>query len=575
MNNSNSDFPLHVASLFSLFALTTLMFDGRDEDAILQLVISAAPSLGPFRIDAAVRRDEGTGLRQIAGGHSDNLLAARLEDLDGEDGPVPVLGGPAWNRAVALHGADGNNGYLVLGAESEPSKPDLYQLKALAQQASVAMTMARLRRREREQADSLRSLTCQLRASITTLQRHATIQDTLTDAAAVGGEQAIVDTVRELTGFAVVVVDRFGNVRARSSRPPPGPAGGTSEEGDRDDLARALERARREPGPARVGGRLLTVLQPGGQLMGALALIDPRGVAGDEETFALSHAGTLLATELIHQRELAEVELRMRRDLIDELVTGTNDPGIFARAEALGHDLRQAHRIVLVGWDSGGSVDRRAGLQAVERAVAQLRLRALVGAHSGAVVVLTHQPDARLAAHHWQGLHQAMSGQLAGAAAVSIGVSGLAEHPEAFPRSYQEAGQALATRRHSRRPDGMTAFDELGIHRLLTARNPYREASNFARDWLGALLDYDGEHHADLVTTLSVYLDRGGNYDVTSHALNIHRSTLRYRLRRIREISNHDLADVNTRLNLHLAARTWAILQGTDTTVGPPDPSMS
>ena len=572
MKSSHSLSPLHVAGLFSLFALTTLMFDGRDEDAILQLVVLAAPSLGPLRIAAALRRDEGSGLRQIVGRYGDKFLMARLEELAGGDGPVAVPGGPAWTRAVALHGSDGNNGYLVLGADSEPSQPDLDQLKALAQQASAAMTMARLRRREREQADSLRSLTRQLRASIATLQRHATIQDALTDAAAVGGEQAIVDAMRELTGFAVVVMDRFGNVRARSSGS--GSAGGRSKEGDPDDLGRMLERARREPAPVRVGSRLLTVLQPGGQVMGALALIDPRRVAGDEETFALSHAGTLLATELIHQRQLAEVELRMRRDLIEELVTGTNDPGIFTRAEALGHDLRPAHRIVLVGWDGGASVDRQAGLQGVERAAAGLRLPALVGWHSGAVVLLTHQPDARLAAHHWQGLHRAVSGQLV-AAAVSIGVSGLAEHPETFPRSYEEANQALATRRRSRSPDGATAFDELGIHRLLTSRNPYREASNFVRDWLGALLDYDGEHHADLVTTLSVYLDCGGNYDGTSHALNIHRSTLRYRLRRIREISNHDLADVNTRLNLHLAARTWIILQGTGTKASPPDPSMS
>jgi DNA-binding PucR family transcriptional regulator len=37
--------------------------------------------------------------------------------------------------------------------------------------------------------------------------------------------------------------------------------------------------------------------------------------------------------------------------------------------------------------------------------------------------------------------------------------------------------------------------------------------------------------------------------------LNIHRSTLRYRLSRIREISERDLQDVDTRLNLHLATK--------------------
>jgi len=35
---------------------------------------------------------------------------------------------------------------------------------------------------------------------------------------------------------------------------------------------------------------------------------------------------------------------------------------------------------------------------------------------------------------------------------------------------------------------------------------------------------------------------------------------LRYRLRRIRELTNLDLADVDTRLNLHLATRAWKFI---------------
>jgi DNA-binding PucR family transcriptional regulator len=74
-------------------------------------------------------------------------------------------------------------------------------------------------------------------------------------------------------------------------------------------------------------------------------------------------------------------------------------------------------------------------------------------------------------------------------------------------------------------------------------------------DWLGPLLSYDRKKNADLVTTLSHYLDCGGNYDDAAQSLTIHRSTLRYRLGRIRDISGRDLQDVEDRLNLHLATR--------------------
>jgi DNA-binding PucR family transcriptional regulator len=63
-----------------------------------------------------------------------------------------------------------------------------------------------------------------------------------------------------------------------------------------------------------------------------------------------------------------------------------------------------------------------------------------------------------------------------------------------------------------------------------------------------------------MVTTLSHYLESGGSYDTTADVLQIHRSTVRYRLRRIREITDHDLSDVETRLNLHVATRIRNVL---------------
>ena len=58
-----------------------------------------------------------------------------------------------------------------------------------------------------------------------------------------------------------------------------------------------------------------------------------------------------------------------------------------------------------------------------------------------------------------------------------------------------------------------------------------------------------------------MYLDCGGNYDVTAEARPVHRSTLKYRLRRIRQISGHDLGLPDAQFNLQLATRAWRTLQ--------------
>jgi len=61
--------------------------------------------------------------------------------------------------------------------------------------------------------------------------------------------------------------------------------------------------------------------------------------------------------------------------------------------------------------------------------------------------------------------------------------------------------------------------------------------------------------------TLSEYLECGGNYDATARVLSVHRSTLKYRLRRIREVSGYDLRLPDTQFNLQLAARAWWTMQ--------------
>ena len=73
------------------------------------------------------------------------------------------------------------------------------------------------------------------------------------------------------------------------------------------------------------------------------------------------------------------------------------------------------------------------------------------------------------------------------------------------------------------------------------------------------MVHYDRTHNDDLVSTLRQSYDNG-NYDATERRLHIHRSTLRYRLRRIRELTGYDLGAVDVRLNLHIAARTWQLL---------------
>ena len=68
-------------------------------------------------------------------------------------------------------------------------------------------------------------------------------------------------------------------------------------------------------------------------------------------------------------------------------------------------------------------------------------------------------------------------------------------------------------------------------------------------------------HGTQLVLTLSEFLDHGGSYSASATALSVHRNTLKYRLRRIKDVSGHDLGVPDTVFNLQLATRAWRTLR--------------
>ena len=118
-----------------------------------------------------------------------------------------------------------------------------------------------------------------------------------------------------------------------------------------------------------------------------------------------------------------------------------------------------------------------------------------------------------------------------------IGVGSECTSPSGLPDSYTNAIRALEIRKQSLSPRGVALFDELGVYRILDSHSSTGDVEAFVQEWLGPLLDYDREHRSTMTATLAQYLECGGKYDETAQALRIHRSTLRYRMSRIHELT--------------------------------------
>jgi sugar diacid utilization regulator len=537
----------HLAKLQGLLALGRLMIENRDEHALLGLAGSSVRSLGPFRLlgihlaDRGWAAVPGTGPPAAFGpGLEQQLL--RLTS----SGARLTGTGDGWAWAYPLDSADGLIGHLVIASDIEPALWAQFLVGILAQQTSIALANSRLYARLRGQAAELQS-------TLDTLERSMAIHDRLTEIAIRGdGEQGIARALHELTGWPVAIEDPHGNVRAWAGPEPASPYPKRSPSAQAEVVRRATEAGR----PIAVGDQLVAVATPRPGTCGVIALvgIKPEGV--DPAQVALEHGATVLALELARLQSVADTELRLGRDLVEELLAHDDDRAALSRARAMGYDLGRQHQVAVVVEHPPQPRDPDARLHAVRRAARDANVGSLLVPRGDAVVVLGHdQPD-------WAAFHRHLVSELSERACVGVGAP--SDDLAGFPRSYREARLALRMRDAGARSP-VLFYEQLGSYRLLAEVSDLGSIDRFVQEWLGPLIAYDERHSADLVWTLTSYLECRGNYDATAAALFVHRNTLKYRLRRIKDVSNLDLNDGDTLFNLQLATRAWSTKQALET----------
>lgn len=143
---------------------------------------------------------------------------------------------------------------------------------------------------------------------------------------------------------------------------------------------------------------------------------------------------------------------------------------------------------------------------------------------------------------------------------VSVGVSTPAEGVGALAGALHEAGSArrLAALRVSGSAGGIISVvtsDEVASHELLLASVPGSVLRSFRERLLGPLLAYDEQHRAELLPTLREFLDCSGSWNACAAKMYVHVNTVRYRIRRIEELTGRDLSSLDDRVNFFLALR--------------------
>ncbi|MEY8001341.1 PucR family transcriptional regulator [Clostridium sp. Mt-5] len=134
---------------------------------------------------------------------------------------------------------------------------------------------------------------------------------------------------------------------------------------------------------------------------------------------------------------------------------------------------------------------------------------------------------------------------------ISIGIGGFWQRLKDLKYSVNKAEKALKILKIFK--SNICSYDEIGIYRLLFQIGKKDGMEIFYHEILGKLIDYDTKNSTKLVETLKTYIDENCNLIKTAKLLFIHKNTLKYRIKRIEEISNCDLKDMHVLLNFDMA----------------------
>jgi purine catabolism regulator len=258
------------------------------------------------------------------------------------------------------------------------------------------------------------------------------------------------------------------------------------------------------------------------------------------------HALSLFAIELAKTRAVADAQRRLQGDFFDELANGSLSAPDAARGLVrFGFD-RHTQVVVLSLEAAGDVIDPAALADAVTDDRSREGGGFLASSHDGGVHLLLPADPPLDPAEVTTSIGERLGAELRAGAGSAVIASEVG-------RSLRESRYALQVCRL----EGWShaGFADLGTYRLLLSMADPDALRAFADSMLGPLDDYDREHGSELLVSLQAFLHHNARWETAAAELFVHRHTLRYRMRKVEELTERDLSSSFDRMEFWLALR--------------------
>ncbi len=313
--------------------------------------------------------------------------------------------------------------------------------------------------------------------------------------------------------------------------------------------------------------RVAVAVRAGDEILGSIWAAVHHPPLSEERSQALRDAAKLVALHMLRIRAGADVERRLRADLVSTALEG----GAGAR-EALDR-LGLADQPVVVLALAVPDLAAEAVLGNAGLITERQRLADAFAMHLGAI---NPRAAAALVGDVAYGLIPVRRDRTDGEAtavrigtdfldrigdrvAAQIGVGPVVQEPARLADARASADRALRVLRSGRGSQRVARLADVHVESLvLELRDLVAARGDQPTGPVARLFAYDEQHNASLVETLRAWLDAFGDVIAAANALYVHPNTFRYRLRRLAEVGSLDLDDPEARFAAMLQLRVVA-----------------
>ncbi|MHA0858186.1 PucR family transcriptional regulator [Paenibacillus sp. CMAA1364] len=297
----------------------------------------------------------------------------------------------------------------------------------------------------------------------------------------------------------------------------------------------------------------------------------------------VQQASTIMALEMIKAREMKELELRIKQDAFDDLLSGkiTSQEALQTLCYLHGLNPSFVYFSIVIHIEVN-EVDKFEDMIIEKFKMESLAKQCMDSIYdvshkaigdikclyrNNRVIILIGQNEERppISIHEAKQYASELLEMLIHKTKETflIGIGQQYSTISSLHKSFSEANEMIKLMQQQNIQNTVNHFEDFSVYHLLDSNIKVVALEDFFRKCLGKLHDHDQLHSTRYMLTLENYFYNNLNVTETSKAMFLHRNTLIYRIEKIKEILNIDLKHSEELLRIQLALKIFSMLNKT------------